>query len=213
MHSPTSEAQFWDRAARKYAGMRISDMAGYERTLERTLELLNPGDRVLEIGCGTGTTALRIAPHVQQMIASDISGTMIEIAREKALAQDCKNIDFHVAGAAAVLAAYATIDAALAFSVLHLLRNRPAAYSTILRALKPGGLFISKTPCLSEMNVLIRLAVPVMKLIGKAPPVDFFRGEQLESEIAASGFEIVETGRHGSGRRDARIFIVARKPR
>ena len=80
------------------------------------------------------------------------------------------------------------------------------------RALKPGGLLISKTPCLAEMNALIRFAVPVMRAIGKAPYVSFFSAAQLEAEIARMGFSIIERARHGSGRRDPRIFIVARKP-
>jgi hypothetical protein len=79
------------------------------------------------------------------------------------------------------------------------------------RQLKPGGLFISKTPCLSEMNPLIRLAVPVARLIGKAPFVSFFRASDLEAEITKAGFSIVESARHGSGAKDPRIFIVARK--
>ena len=55
--------------------------------------------------------------------------------------------------------------------------------------LTPGGLLISKTPCLAEMSPLIRLAVPVMWAIGKAPYVSFFSGPQLEQEIASMGFE------------------------
>ena len=37
------------------------------------------------------------------------------------------------------------------------------------------------------------------------------RTTELEAEIANAGFTIMERGRHGSERKDARIFIVARK--
>jgi hypothetical protein len=61
------------------------------------------------------------------------------------------------------------------------------------------------------MNPLIRLALPVMQLVGKAPHVAIFSPTALEREIEAAGFAIIERARHGSGRKDARIFIVARK--
>jgi ubiquinone/menaquinone biosynthesis C-methylase UbiE len=56
------KARFWDRIARKYAADPIADMAGYEATLQRVQGLLSTEQDVLEIGCGTGTTALRLAP-------------------------------------------------------------------------------------------------------------------------------------------------------
>jgi hypothetical protein len=41
--------------------------------------------------------------------------------------------------------------------------------------------------------------------------VSFLDAEDLESAIAAGGFEIVERERHASRRRDARPFLVAKK--
>jgi hypothetical protein len=61
------------------------------------------------------------------------------------------------------------------------------------------------------MNPLIRLAVPVMQVFGKAPHVAFFSAEELEREISAAGFEIVERARHASRGKDTRPFLVARK--
>ena len=52
----SSEA-FWDGVADKYAKTPIPDEADYAYTLERVRAHLKPGDRVLEIGCGTGSTA------------------------------------------------------------------------------------------------------------------------------------------------------------
>lgn len=212
MIATTADAKFWDRVARKYAADPIKDMAGYERTVERTRQLLPPSATVLEIGCGTGTTALRLAPSVTRIAATDVSSEMIAIAREKAAAEACRNVEFYVAPANQAPGADCTYDAVLAFNVLHLLDNRPMTLARVHALLKPGGLFISKTPCLSEMNPLIRLAVPVARLFGKAPTVSFFSASALEADIVNAGFTIVEQGRHGSGRKDARIFIVARKP-
>ena len=92
---PANEARFWDRAARKYAAAPISDTAGYERTLTCTREYLKPGDHALEFGCGTGTTALKLAPSVARYVATDISPEMIAIAREKAGKEGVDNAERH----------------------------------------------------------------------------------------------------------------------
>jgi ubiquinone/menaquinone biosynthesis C-methylase UbiE len=211
MPDSTEDARFWDRAARKYATDPIKDMRGYERTLDRISHWVDSSDTVLEIGCGTGTTSLRLAPSVSRMIATDVSSEMIAIAREKATAQACQNVEFSAATVERAPGSDGTYDAVLAFNLLHLIADLPSALAHVHRLLKPGGLFISKTPCLSEMNLLIRLAVPVMRLVGKAPYVSFFSATELEAEIANAGFTIIERGRHGSEPKDPRIFIVARK--
>jgi ubiquinone/menaquinone biosynthesis C-methylase UbiE len=211
MFRVANDARFWDRVAHKYAARRIGDMAGYERTLERTRHYLESDDLVLELGCGTGSTALRLAPCVGRIVATDISSEMLAIAREKAAADGRLNVEFAVATPDAAPWPDGTFDAALGFNVLHLVAAREAALRGVHRLLKPGGLFISKTPCLKEMNPLVRVAVPALQLIGKAPFVAFFSADELERDMTAAGFEIIERGRHGTRRRDARPFLVARK--
>jgi ubiquinone/menaquinone biosynthesis C-methylase UbiE len=216
MFRTVSDTQFWDGIAARYARNPISDMAGYERTLERTRHYLKGDETAFEFGCGTGTSALRLAPSVGRIVATDISGEMIAIAREKAKAEGCSNIAFEVARPEAAPWPDGSFDVALGFNVLHLVDDRAAVLRGVHRLLRPGGLFISKTPCLSEMNPLVRivlpLAVPLMQLIGKAPGhVAFLSAEDLERDIAAAGFAIVERARHASRGKDARPFVVARK--
>jgi ubiquinone/menaquinone biosynthesis C-methylase UbiE len=208
---PANESRFWDRAARKYAASPIADPEGYERTLARTRELLKSTDIVLEIGCGTGTTALNLAASAARIVATDISPEMIAIGREKAISQNVGNVEFAVATPEAPPSPEQSFDAVLAFSLLHLVAARGAALQGVYKALKPGGLFISKTPSLKEMNPLIRLAVPPMQLFGIAPYVAFFSAEELEADIEAAGFFIVERARHATRGKDTRPFLVARK--
>ncbi|MGL4496780.1 MAG: class I SAM-dependent methyltransferase [Beijerinckiaceae bacterium] len=204
--------KFWNRHARRYAKAAIKDVAGYERTLARTRELIHGAAHVLEIGCGTGTTALRLAPDVTHMTATDISPDMIAIAREKAAAQNISNIRFEVAAAEHGAGADARCDAVLAFNALHLLDDAALVLKQIRQALKPGGLFISKTVLLTEMNILIRAAIPVMQWVRLAPPVIYFSDATLNAFIAEAGFEILESARHGTNAREPRLFVVARKP-
>lgn len=207
------KARFWDKIARKYATDPIADMAGYEATLDRTRALLDPTHRVLEVGCGTGTTAQRLAPSTGRYVATDVSPEMIAIAREKLAAAPQANLEFQVADADAPLFGQACYDAVLAFNLLHLVSDLDAALSSARRALVPGGLLISKTPCISDMNLLVpKVLLPLMRLVGKAPPVLCFRAPELQDALERNGFEVVAVERHGTKKgKDIRAFIVARK--
>ncbi|NJO56048.1 MAG: class I SAM-dependent methyltransferase, partial [Rhodospirillales bacterium] len=110
----------------------------------------------------------------------------------------CDRIAFEVATAADVTPPDGGFDAVLAFNLWHLVPDRAAALRHVRRVSKPGALFISKTPCLSEMHPAIRLAVPVMRAVGLAPRVVSFTASDLEAEIADAGFTVIERARHGS---------------
>ena len=214
--SAAAKARFWNRVARKYAADPIADVAGYEATLRRVQGLLSPEHSVLEIGCGTGSTALRLAASTRRMLATDISANMIAIAREKLalLSQPLPQLRFGLADAETTASDGPCHDAVLAFNVLHLVSDLDLAIQAILSTLKPGGRFISKTPCLAEMNPLIpRLLVPLMRALGKAPDVLVFDAAQLQSALERRGFVIEAVERHGTKRKDIRVFIVARRQR
>ena len=207
------KARFWDRIAVKYAADPIADMAGYEATLRRVQGLLSADQDVLEIGCGTGSTALRLAPVTRRLLATDVSAGMIAIAREKLAAEPVPQLNFAVADADAPVAGLGKVDVVLAFNVLHLVTDLDRALELAVQALRPGGLLISKTACISEMSPLIPyLALPLMRAIGKAPHVLCFDAAALQSAIARQGMDIVSVERHGTRGKDIRVFIVARKP-
>lgn len=207
-----SDARFWDRASRKYAKGAVADQAGYERTLESTRALLSSGDRILELGCGTGTTALQLAGDVQNYLATDISAAMIAIARERRIANPMANLRFRTVTAEAVVRGPMPFNAILGFNYLHLIRDLPGTLRHIHSLLAADGLFLSKTPCIGEMNPLIRLALlPAMRAIGKAPFAGVFRASQLSERISAAGFDILATENHATKGNDKRPYIVARK--
>ncbi len=207
-----ANAEFWDRTARKYAADSISDQAGYDRTIARVRDLLGPDHRVLELGCGTGSTALLLAWGTGSYLATDFSPGMNAIAGEKLAASPVAQLSFRVARADDLAGQGARYDAVLGFNYLHLVEDLHGTLATIRELLVPGGLFVSKTACLSDMNPLIRLAIPLMQLIGKAPHVNVFAAAALCEAIARAGFDIVACEYHGSTRKDARPFVIARKP-
>ena len=126
----------------------------YQHKLDETAKYLSKEDRVLEFGCGTGTTALIHAPRVSHIDAIDFSSEMIAIAREKAEAQAIKNVRFEVSSFEdwPIPNPDGDYDAVLAMSILHLVSNLDETLSKVHRALKPDGLFFSSTVCIGRMN-------------------------------------------------------------
>ncbi|WP_085868780.1 class I SAM-dependent methyltransferase [Pseudoruegeria aquimaris] len=205
----TEARQFWDALSERYSRSPIRDMPAYEATLERTRAHLGLQDHVLEIGCGTASTALLLANSVAQYVASDFSQGMVEIGRNKVQQAGVGNITNLQAALPDPQIADAAFHGVLAFNLLHLLPDLPAVLADVHRILKPGGLFISKSPCLGRAWYL-KPVIGAMRAVGKAPYVQFFTPEQLEGAITAAGFEIVERGDYPRKRTPSR-FVVARR--
>ncbi len=214
----TDLAAFWNDAAPKYAKSPIADPAAYEYTLERTRSYLKQDDHVLELGCGTGSTALRLAPHVKQITAMDLSSGMLTIAQEKTDKAGVKNLQFVESGSVPDTGHY---DVVMGYSLFHLVPDMEARFAQINALLPEGGYFISKTVCLADAgdsiggrfkSLMIRVMIPLMQLIRKAPYVRRFAARELEAAVMQAGFEIVESGNHPKGPPPAH-YIVARKRR
>jgi len=206
----TRHERFWDRIAARYAARPVRDPAAYERTLARVAAHLSSDATVVEFGCGTGTTALRLAPAVARLDATDFSSAMVAIAREKAEAAGAVTVAVFRADLFDPEAVTGPYDTALAFNFLQLTPDLPAALDAISRRLKPGGLFISKTVCLGEKGWrAARLLVGVLKAARIAPPLQFHSIAGLDAAIAAAGFEIIERGVFPE--RPPARFLVARK--
>ena len=210
--STASDARFWDRTSKSYARSAIADQGGYERTLERTRSLLSTDDKVLELGCGTGTTALRLSGHVKSYLATDFSVAMIAIAEERRSAADAPTLEFRTATAETLDLEPGQLNAVLGFNYLHLVRDLPGTLRRIHTLLAAGGLFISKTPCVGEMNLLIRkVLLPAMRAVGMAPYAGVFSAAKLSRYLSLAGFDILATENHSTKGDDKRPYIVARK--
>lgn len=200
---------FWDSAADKYARRPIGNEAAYAQTLDRTRAYLSTDQHVLEIGCGTGTTALKLCPGVGHLTGTDISGRMIEIAQEKAQNQAVNNVTFAKQTIDDIATGSDRYDVVLGFNILHLLDQPEDAIAALHKVIKPGGMFITKTPCLGERHGYLKPLIWVMQKLGKAPHVHFLNYARLENMIRTAGFEVIETGTYpaSTGSR----FIAAKR--
>lgn len=203
---------FWDRISEKYAKSPIKNQEGYEYTLNRTRSYLKSDDRVLEIGAGTGATALLLADSVEELVATDLSDKMLDVGRANAKAEGISNVVFQQAAAEDL--PEGPFDAVLAHNILHLVEDLPETLSAAHGALKPGGFLISKTFLKPTSGLqleyrLMKVLLPLLQLVGKAPFVAIYDIPTFEKMVEKAGFEIIETLHYPAG--ETRRYIVARK--
>ncbi len=201
-----ADARFWDKIARKYAKQPVSDPEAYERTLTRTRSYLRESDNVLEMGCGTGTSALKLADATGSYLATDLAAEMIAIATEKGTGTE--NVTFAVSDTRLDGVAEKSMDVLLSFNLFHLVLDLEQALGRVAEIVKPGGYFISKTPCLGT-SWYLKPVIALMRLVGKAPYVAFLKSKDYDSAIEAAGFRIVEVAEHNKGTRGH--FVVAQR--
>lgn len=204
------DSKIWDRVAPGYFKRPIADPETYEEKLRLTREYLTSEMEVLEFGCGTGGTAIRHAPHVKHMHAVDISGAMLEIAKEQARTAEVGNIMFERIDIADYQAGSESYDVVLGMSILHLVEDPAEIISRVHRWLKPGGVFVSSTACLGDKMGWFRYVGPVGRMLGRLPYVKVFKASYLVDEITRTGFQIEADWRPEGG---PAVFIIARKAR
>jgi arsenite methyltransferase len=123
----SGDAAFWDAIAEKYSRQPVANPEAFERKIAITKSLIQPQDVVLDIGCGTGSLALRLAPCAASVHGLDISGEMIRIARGKAEAQQVANVQFHVGALDDGFVQFepGSLDMVCAYSLLRLVEDLP----------------------------------------------------------------------------------------
>jgi ubiquinone/menaquinone biosynthesis C-methylase UbiE len=115
----------------------------WSRFGRRTIERLNlkAGDRVLDVCCGSGASALPAADRVGPtglVLGLDLSQRLLALARAKAHAKSLANVEFRVADATE-LDVESMFDAVVCVFGIFFLPDMPAAIRSLWRAVRPGG--------------------------------------------------------------------------
>jgi trans-aconitate methyltransferase len=129
---PMTFAHTWDPANYARNARFVSDLA------TPVVELLapQPGERILDLGCGDGALTKQLVDLGCQVVAVDSSALQIEAARQLGL-------DARVMSAEALPFAD-EFDAVFSNAVLHWIKRADPLIAGVYRSLKPGGRFVAE---------------------------------------------------------------------
>ena len=99
---------------------------------------IQPGERVLDVACGTGNAALLAARAGAAVTGVDLARRLVEAARQRATAERL-DVDFHVGDAQALPFGDGSFDVALSVFGIIFASDPKRAFSEVVRVLRPGG--------------------------------------------------------------------------
>src|SRR4051794_14185515 len=130
------------------ASSGFQDADSYEQLMGRWSRKLAPllirfggladGDKVLDVGCGTGSLTFALPAHaiVSSVVGIDLTKPYIEAVRAR---NQNPKITFDIGDALALPYADASFDRAFSMLVLHFIPNAVNAVAEMRRVVKPGG--------------------------------------------------------------------------
>ena len=130
------------------------------------LILLNakPGERILDVGCGTGQLTSEITQFGAEVVGIDSSPDMIATARK-----NFPQLQFEVADVTALTFAN-EFDVVVSNAALHWVRDQPSAIASIARALKPHGRLVFEMGGRGNLQHLLDAVYQALRALGVADP-------------------------------------------
>ncbi|WP_432150136.1 class I SAM-dependent methyltransferase [Streptomyces sp. bgisy029] len=182
--------------------------AAHHASLDRLLEHLAPGSRVLDVGSGTGVpTARRLAAAGHRVVGVDVSPVMTALA-----ARQVPEAEFRCGDVRELPWADGEFDAVCVyFSLLQMSRGEQTELlGRLARAVKPGGR-------LAVATVPVDVADVRAVFMGQPVVVSSFGEEEFASVVAGAGFAVEErhsvlfTPDHPAGAPEPHLFLHGRR--
>lgn len=169
-----TQRQSWDRVAPAWDK--------WDKNLEQSLTFVSyrligdaricPGQRVLDLGCGTGYPSILAAQAVGSkgtVVGLDLSENMLAVARRKAGESGVKNISYHAKDVTSLSYDAASFDAVISRFCLMFLPDIHGALKEIARVLKNGGYFSAAVWSTPDKNPFVRIPMEVLKKFIEIP--------------------------------------------
>jgi trans-aconitate methyltransferase len=174
----------WDAADYARVGSFVSELG------QAALDLLDPqpGERILDIGCGEGTLTRKIIERGATVLGIDNSPEMIAAARANGIDAVLMNV--------ADMTFSTEFDAAFSNATLHWVLDKEQAARAIFRALKPGGRFAGEMGGQGNIARLQEAVDEEMILRGYVPPLEagnwYASPDEFAAVYEAAGFREVD---------------------
>jgi len=195
-----------ESSAQRYdAGIKILSLGQIEKIHREIVEnYIAVGDKVLEIGCGTGTLAILCAEKGASVVGFDISPQMLSVANKKIRERDLTDrIQLEEMGAIEMDEAFNSdtfdkIVSALVFSEFYS-DEQKYVLREAYRVLKHGGLIIiaeevrPNSLAKRMLQLLVRIPLMVITYILTQTSTRALKG--IESAITSAGFQIIHQKR------------------
>ena len=184
MNQTATSTSKWDAADYARVGAFVAKLGG------AALELLapQPGERILDVGCGEGTLTKKIIERGATVLGIDNSPEMIAAARANGV--DAIQL------AAEDMQFFAEFDAAFSNATLHWVLQKEQAARAIFRALKPGGRFAGEMGGEGNIARLQQAVDEEMIIRGYVPPIEannwYAPPEEFAAVYEAAGFREID---------------------
>ncbi len=207
----SEQAEFW--AARASSWMSLE--SHHEQVIgpagRMAIDRLDPqpGQRIIDLGCGTGRTTLELAARVApggRALGVDIAAALLERAREHAGATGIDNVDFQHGDVQSINLRQARFDGAFSRFGVMFFADPVAAFTNVHRSLKPGAAlsFACWQPvaCNEWMLVPAQAAVSVLGTTPEMPapdapgPFSLSDRDRVERILDSAGFQNVDIKGH-----------------
>jgi SAM-dependent methyltransferase len=173
LSQPAVSTSKWDAADYARVGAFVAELGG------AALDLFDPqpGERILDVGCGEGTLTKRLIERGATVLGIDNSPEMIAAARANGV--DAVQL------AAEDMQFFAEFDAAFSNATLHWVLHKEQGARAIFRALKGGGRFAGEMGGEGNLETLREALDEELIIRGYAPPVEASNWYASPQEFAA----------------------------
>ena len=165
------------------AGADLDQMAQW-------LGQLSPGI-ALDMGCGAGHAAFRLAPLMQKVVACDLSDAMLQVLADEARVRGLHNLITKCSAAETLPCPDASFDVAVSRYSAHHWHDWAAGLAQMRRALKPGGTAVFMD-VVAPANTLCDTWLQSLELLRDPSHVRNASIAQWESQLTALGFDVVQ---------------------